>query len=89
MIRLLKLDRLSPLNQVLRRRVVALASVEVKDAVKATAEAFEIAPSVTNAVGKALETRLDSGIPDTAFEAAISDRDRITIGLIALTNREH
>ena len=89
MIRLLKLDRLSPLNQVLRRRVVALATVEVKDAVKDTAEAYEIAPSVTNAVAKALEARLDSGTPNTAFEATISDRDRITIGLIALTNREH
>jgi monovalent cation:H+ antiporter, CPA1 family len=88
MIRLLKLDRLSPLDQLLRSKVVALALAEVRDEVKETSRAFEIAPSVTNVVAKALETRRDGGTADAELEKAVSDRDRIAIGLIALTNRE-
>jgi CPA1 family monovalent cation:H+ antiporter len=87
-IRLLKLDRLSPLNQVLRNKVVALACAEVRDAVRTTSQDFEIAPRVTNAVTKSLEARFESETPVAELESAITDRDRITIGLIAITTRE-
>ncbi|HZT52500.1 MAG TPA: cation:proton antiporter [Stellaceae bacterium] len=87
MIRLLKLDRLSPLDQVLRSKVVALACAEVRDAVRATSQEFEIAPAVAHSVTHRIETRFDDDI--AALEQTISDRDRITIGLVALTNHEH
>jgi monovalent cation:H+ antiporter, CPA1 family len=87
-IRLLKLDRLSPLNQVLRSKVVALACAEVRDAVRTTSQEFEIEPRVTNAVAKLLEARFEGETSVAELEAAITERDRITIGLIALSNRE-
>src|SRR6185437_13559219 len=85
MIRLLKLDRLSPLNQALRDKIVALSLAEVRDAVKETARAYEIAPAVAGPIAKAYDRRAAGG-PD--LELAISDRDMMTIGLVALANRE-
>jgi CPA1 family monovalent cation:H+ antiporter len=76
------------LNQVLRSQVVALALAEVRDAVRGTSKAYGIAPSVTNAVTRALESRIAGATPDTPLEESISDGDRIIIGLVALANRE-
>ena len=84
--RLLKLDRLSPVNQVLRSKVVALALAEVRDAVTETSREFELAPAVTDAVAIKLDERREAENSD--LEHLISDQDRFTIGLIALTNRE-
>jgi Na+:H+ antiporter len=84
--RFLKLDRLSPLNQVLRSKVVALALAEVRDAITETSKEFELAPAVTAAVAGKLDRRREAeGSED---EDLLSDEDRFVIGLIALTNRE-
>jgi len=88
MIRLLKLDRLSPLNQALRSKVLAVALADVRDSVRETAEQYKIAPKVARSVAAPYEARIQEANSDPGVEAAISDRDRITIGLIALTNRE-
>src|SRR5215472_9894263 len=82
--RMLKLDRLSPLNKVLRRKVVALALAEVRDAIGETSRQFELAPAVTDAVARKLDQRREAEISDV--EHLISDQDRVIIGLIALTN---
>ena len=84
--RLLKLDRLSPLNQVLRSKVVALALAEVRDAIAETSREFDLAPSVTDAVAAKLDQRREA--ESSGLEHLISDRDRITIGLVTLINRE-
>jgi monovalent cation:H+ antiporter, CPA1 family len=83
---LLKLDRLSPLNQVLRSKVVALALAEVRDAITKTSRDFELAPAITDAVALKLDKRLEA--ESSELEHLISDGDRFTIGLVALTNRE-
>ena len=84
--RVLKLDRLSPLNKALRSKVLALALAEVRGAVAQTSRDFELAPATTEAVIADLTTRREAdGLED---EAMISDQDRITVGLVALTNRE-
>ena len=83
---LLKLDRLSPLNQVLRSKVVALALAEVRDAITKTSRDFELAPAITDAVALKLDKRLEA--ENSELEHLISDGDRFTIGLVALTNRE-
>jgi Na+:H+ antiporter len=88
MIRLLHLDRLSPLNQLLRSKIMALALAEVRDAIREKSRAFEIEPRVTNAVAAALEAPRTGSDAEPDLENLVSDRDRITIGLIALTNRE-
>ena len=55
--RLLKLDRLSPLNKVLRGKVLALILAEVRDAVVQTSREFELAPTITHGVIANLEKR--------------------------------
>ncbi|HLI10264.1 MAG TPA: cation:proton antiporter [Alphaproteobacteria bacterium] len=87
-IRLLKLDRLSPLNQALRSKVLALSLAEVRDAVQNMAQAYEIAPAVARAVTRPYEARINEVASQPDLEEAISDRDRMTIGLVALANRE-
>jgi CPA1 family monovalent cation:H+ antiporter len=87
-IRLLKLDRLSPLDQALRDQVLALSLAEVSDAVQDTARQYEIAPSVARAVTRPYDARVLEATSRGSVEESISDRDRITIGLIALANRE-
>ncbi len=87
-IRLLKLDRLSPLNQALRNKVLALSLADVRDAVRETASEYEIAPEVTRTATGPLDRRIDELASQPDLEQAISDRDRIRIGLVALANRE-
>ena len=88
MIRLLKLDRLSPLNQALRNKVLALSFAEVKETVYGMAHAYEIGPKIARAVAQPYEARIREVSAQRDLEEAISDRDRIIIGLVALANRE-
>ncbi len=87
-IRLLKLDRLSPLNQALRNKVLALSLADVRDGVRETASEYEIPPEVSRAATGPLDRRIDELASQPDLEQAISDRDRIRIGLVALANRE-
>jgi monovalent cation:H+ antiporter, CPA1 family len=87
-IRLLKLDRLSPPDQAVRSKVLALSLGEVRDAVGETAKEYAITPAVMNAVTEQYQRRIEELAAQPDLEDAISDRDRITIGLVALTNRE-
>jgi CPA1 family monovalent cation:H+ antiporter len=88
MVRLLKLDQLSPLNQALRNKVLALSLADMRDGIFETAKTYEIGPAVARAVVRPYETRIQEIAAEPALEEAISDRDRITIGLAALANRE-
>ena len=87
-ISLLKLDRLSPLNQALRGKVMALSLADVRDAVRDTAQEYRVESAAADPVIDAYERRIAevSSTPD--LEQAISDDDRVRIGLVALTNRE-
>ena len=87
-IRLLKLDRLSPLNEALRNKVLALSLADVRDAVNETARAYAIEPATAGAVTRPYATRIDQVSSEPGLEEAISDWDRVRIGLIALANRE-
>jgi monovalent cation:H+ antiporter, CPA1 family len=85
--RVLKLDRLSPLNKALRSKVLALALAEVRSAVAQRSRDFELAPAVTESVVADLTTRREADGLDPE-PMMISDQDRIAVGLVALTNRE-
>jgi CPA1 family monovalent cation:H+ antiporter len=87
-IRLLKLDRLSPLNQALRNKVLALSLADVRDALNETASQYAISPDVARSAIDPVDRRIDELSAQPALEQAISDRDRIRIGLVALANRE-
>jgi CPA1 family monovalent cation:H+ antiporter len=88
MMRLLKLDRLSPLDQALRDKVMALSLTDVRDAVRETAHEYSIGPSAIRAATERYSQAIGELDADAALDSAISDRERMTIGLVALTNQE-
>jgi CPA1 family monovalent cation:H+ antiporter len=85
---LLKLDRLSPLDQALRAKVMGLSLADVRDAVRETAREYAISPSATSAATEHFAQAIDEIGSNSAFDSAISDRERMAIGLVALTNQE-
>jgi monovalent cation:H+ antiporter, CPA1 family len=87
--RVLKLDRLSPLNKALRSKVLALALAlaEVRSAVMQRSRDFELASAVTESVVADLTTRREADGLDPE-PMMISNQGRIAVGLVALTNRE-
>jgi CPA1 family monovalent cation:H+ antiporter len=87
-IRLLQLDRLSPLDQAVRNKVLALSLSEVRDAVKETAQEYAILPAAASAATELYQHRIEELASQPDPQDTISDHDRITIGLVALTNRE-
>jgi CPA1 family monovalent cation:H+ antiporter len=87
-IHLLKLDRLSPLDQALRDKVLALSLSDVRDAVHETAHEYAISPAATGAATERYSQAIDELGAHPDLDAAISDRDRMTIGLVALANQE-
>jgi monovalent cation:H+ antiporter, CPA1 family len=86
--RLLKLDRLSPLNRALRDKVMTLSLDDVRDAVRQTAKEYEIGAAATAAATARYGEEIDRLAAESDFETAISDRDRMTIGLVAIANQE-
>jgi CPA1 family monovalent cation:H+ antiporter len=87
-IRLLQLDRLSPLNEALRGKVLALSLADVCDTVRQSARAYRIDPAVARSVAADYEQRMEEVASRPDLEQAICDDDRIRIGLVALANRE-
>jgi CPA1 family monovalent cation:H+ antiporter len=87
-IRLLKLDRLSPLDEAVRGKVLALSLADVRDEVRKTAQDYRIEPAAARSVTDAYEERIEELASRPDLEQAISDEERIQIGLVALTNRE-
>jgi Na+:H+ antiporter len=88
LIRLLRLDRLSPLNQALRHKVLAVSLADMRDTVRGIAAQYKINPNVEAQVERPYEDRIAAIASQSALEEAITDQDRVTIGLVALTNRE-
>ncbi len=87
-IRLLKLDRLSPLNQAVRSKVLAVSLADVRDLVSDTAEEYRIAPAAAMILTQGYEQRIEELASRPDLEKVISNQDRIRIGLVALANRE-
>jgi CPA1 family monovalent cation:H+ antiporter len=88
MMRLLKLDRLSPLDQALREKVMALSLSDVRDAVSAIAHEYSISPSAISSANERYSQAIEELGAKASFDSEISDNERMTIGLVALTNQE-
>jgi CPA1 family monovalent cation:H+ antiporter len=86
--RLMKLDRLTPIDQALRQQVLALSLSEVRDAVRAAAAEYHLGPGPARDVLIPYEARIAEASDANTFDTEIADRDRITIGLFALANYE-
>ena len=87
-IHLLKLDRLSPIDQALRHQVLALALTNVRDATRQVADEYHLGPEPAETVLRPYEERIAEATRREDFDTEIADRDRVTLGLLALANRE-
>lgn len=84
----LGLDRLSALDMALSKQVVAVALQIVRDDVAKATESYKLTPDTVQSEAERLATRLDRAIEAADESTSILDRDRITLGLIALAGAE-
>ena len=84
----LGLDRLSPIDEALSRQVVAVALQTVREDVARTTEDYNLTHDVVRSEAKMFGDRLNEAIKTAEESADILDRDRVTLGLIALAGQE-
>ena len=84
----LGLQKLSPLDAALRDQVLGLAASEVRTGVMRAAAAYRIDSAVAEAVAAPYDFQAQAAAQATVDADEILDRDRITLGLIALANQE-
>lgn len=84
----LGLDRLAPIDRALSSQVIAVASQNVREEVAETARAHDLTHDIVRSEAKRFAARLDSAIEKAEAADDIPDRDRITLGLVALAGRE-
>jgi monovalent cation:H+ antiporter, CPA1 family len=86
-IALLGLDRLSPRNEVLRDRILAMSYTEVCDAVRRLAEDHKLAPGAVDNIVEPYQAWITAANARNAAEP-LTERDRLAIALVALANQE-
>jgi monovalent cation:H+ antiporter, CPA1 family len=84
----LGLDRLSPLDQALSNQVIAVALQTVREDVAKTTENYDLTRDIVRTEAKRFAERLNTAVEAAEENAEILDRDRITLGLIALSGAE-
>jgi CPA1 family monovalent cation:H+ antiporter len=87
-IRLLRLDRLSPVDEALRDRVLELSYAEISETIRAMARDHEITPVALTSALAPYEEGIAAAKSRAANEAALTDHQRLAIGLVALGNQE-
>jgi len=84
----LGLDRLSPLDAALSKQVVAVALQSVRETVSDAARDLGLTQGTVREEAKRFAERLNRAVKDADEGTEIPDRDRITLGLVALAGRE-
>jgi CPA1 family monovalent cation:H+ antiporter len=87
-ISLLGLDKLAPLDRALSNQVIAVALQNVREEVAETARNHELTHDIVRSEAKRFAARLDSAMQKAEAADDIADKDRITLGLVALAGRE-
>lgn len=92
LIRLLRLDRLTPFDQALRRHVLTLSRERVVSAVQEIGERYGFTDSLVHGVARgfsAADTKATSTMRmERSAVLAVTDQDRLRLGLVALATRE-
>jgi CPA1 family monovalent cation:H+ antiporter len=88
LVRRLRIDRLSPIDQALAREAVAVALQTAREEVSDEGRARGVDPEVLRREARLLGEREQAAIADADRSEGISEKDRITLGLIALAGRE-
>jgi CPA1 family monovalent cation:H+ antiporter len=86
-IRLLRLDRLSPVDQALRDRVLALSYAEIDETIRSMANEHDISPAALASALAPYEAGVEAA-KSPGGEAGLTDHQRLAIGLVALGNQE-
>jgi CPA1 family monovalent cation:H+ antiporter len=84
----LGLDRLSPIDAALADQVIAVALQTVREDVAAATASYGLPREIARAEAKAFAERLDAAVARAEEGADILDRDRVTLGLVALAGAE-
>ncbi len=84
----LGLDRLSPMDEALSRQVIAVALQTVREDVAETSENYDLSRDTVRTEAIRFGERLETAVKAAEDSADILDRDRITLGLIALAGHE-
>lgn len=84
----LGLDKLSALDRALSNQVIAVALQNVREEVSNTAKRHELTREIVRSEAKRFAERLDDAIAKAEAVEEILDRDRITLGLVALAGSE-
>ena len=84
----LRLDRLSRIDQALRHQVVALGLGTVRDRLRQTAAAFGFLPQAAQRAVDRYERRAAAEAAANTFDAALTDRDRLKLGLLTFASQE-
>lgn len=84
----LGLDRLSPIDTALSNQVIAVALQTVREDVSEVSKKHTLPREIVRTEAKLFARRLDAAVEEAEKGAEILDRDRITLGLVALAGRE-
>ena len=84
----LGLDKLSPLDNALYNQVIAVALQTVREDLSKVTENYDLTKETVRAEAKRFGEGLDIAVKSAEENADILDRDRITLGLIALASAE-
>ncbi len=84
----LGLDKLSPLDNALYNQVIAVALQTVREDLATVTDNYELTKETVRAEAKRFGERLDVAVKSADDKTGILDRDRVTLGLIALASAE-
>ncbi|WP_435259110.1 cation:proton antiporter [Thioclava sp. FR2] len=84
----LGLDRLSPLDKALSDQVVAVSLQEVRETVAETTRQLSLTPSIVRDEAVRFGERLNKAVEVADEGQDILDRDRVTLGLVAMAGYE-
>nr|WP_233176858.1 sodium:proton antiporter [Ralstonia sp. ASV6] len=84
----LGLDQLSPQEQALQRQALNLSTVEVESIMRRIGGHFHFAAGATDQAAEAYRLEVAAGAAELNLEDALSERERLTIGLVSLATRE-
>ncbi|MDO9638739.1 MAG: cation:proton antiporter [Pseudotabrizicola sp.] len=84
----LGLDRLSPLDRALSDQVVAVSLQEVRETVSETAREMDLTPAIVRDEAVRFGERLNLAVERADEARDILEKDRVTLGLLALAGHE-
>ena len=87
-ISLLGLDKLSRLDRALSNQVIAVALENVREEISNTVKRHKLTRDIARSEAKRFGERLDAAMTKAEDASEIPERDRITLGLVALAGRE-